>query len=278
VSVIVPTTGRASLARCVDSLLAQECDVPFEVVVVVNRAATDDLEGSVPAVRALYEPQPGPAAARNRGVRETSGDVVAFVDDDCVAAPGWLRSALATLARAGEPVVVAGNITRSGAEASWASLFDSVVFLRQESYVRRPGACVTANVVMPRAVLDRVGLFDESFVEAACEDWEWSSRARRQAVPIVFDRSAAVDHPCVSGIHELKLKAERIGRSERLLNERIGAGAGPTTLVRQVARQIRPVFRPMNLPARDRVRVACVAPAVAYWMWRAGRRERAARR
>jgi GT2 family glycosyltransferase len=37
---------------------------------------------------------------------------------------------------------------------------------------------VTANVVMPRAVFERVGPFDEAFLEA-CEDWEWSDRAQR---------------------------------------------------------------------------------------------------
>ena len=118
VSVIVPTIGRPSLQQCVDSLAAQVCDVPFEVIVSRAGLTPRSSTARFPGVRVVREPRPGPAAARNRGVRESSGDVVAFVDDDCVAAPGWLRSALATLARADEPVVVAGGITRSGAEGA----------------------------------------------------------------------------------------------------------------------------------------------------------------
>lgn len=273
-SVIVPTIGRPSLQQCVDSLAAQVCDVPFEVIAVTSGPDAQVLDCKVPGVRVVREPRPGPAAARNRGVRESSGDVVAFVDDDCVAAPGWLRSALATLARADEPVVVAGGITRSGAEAGWVSLFDSVTYLRQESYVRRSHACVTANVVMPRAVFERVGPFDEAFLEA-CEDWEWSARAQRQAVPIVFDPTAVVDHPCMSRLRDLKLKAERLGRSELLLNERSGAAARPPPLALQIARQLRHVRRLRHIRARDRLRVACVGLPVAYWTWRAAHRERA---
>ncbi len=62
---------------------------------------------------------------------------------------------------------------------------------------------------MPRAVFERVGPFEESVVEAACEDWEWATRARRRAAPVVFDPSAALDHPCMSRLPDLKLKAEQ---------------------------------------------------------------------
>ena len=127
---------------------------------------------------------------------------------------------------------------------------------------------------MPRAVFERVGPFDESFVEA-CEDWDWSTRARRRAVPIVFDPSAAVDHPCMSRLRDLKLKAERLGRGELLLNEKSGRAAKLPPLLLQVARQIRHVCRLKHIRARDRLRVACVGLPVAYWTWRAARRERA---
>ena len=41
-------------------------------------------------VRYVLEPHPGQSRARNRGILETTGDFVAFTDDDCVVDPGWL--------------------------------------------------------------------------------------------------------------------------------------------------------------------------------------------
>src|SRR3712207_7180803 len=46
---------------------------------------------------------------------------------------------------------------------------------------RSSGACVSANLFMRREIFLAVGPFDESFPEAACEDWERSLRARRRS-------------------------------------------------------------------------------------------------
>jgi predicted amidohydrolase/GT2 family glycosyltransferase len=278
VSVIVPTTGHSpSLARCLQSLAEQECGVPLEIVVVANGPRAADVDCRVPGVKVVCEPKPGPAAARNRGVRESSGEYVAFIDDDCTAAPQWLQSALTTLSRAGRPAIVAGTITRSGARATWVSLFDSVSYLQQESYVRYSGACVSANVVMNRSSFERLGPFDESFREAACEDWEWSTRAGRHSIPIVFDAAAVVDHPCMERLGQLKRKAERLARGELLLSKKRGRPAAPPTLRSQVRRHIGRARRMRYMGIADRFRVGCIGVPVAYWTWRATRREDARR-
>jgi GT2 family glycosyltransferase len=122
-----------------------------------------------------------------------------------------------TLENSKTDVIVAGAISRSGTEKNAISIFDSVTYLRQEDYVRYSQACVTANLCMRRETFLSVGPFDERFHEAACEDWEWSTRARRRAIPIVFDRLAIVDHPCMDHWRQLRRKAERLGRGELLL-------------------------------------------------------------
>lgn len=71
----------------------------FEVIIVDNRPEPDptswaSLE-SLPRVRVVAESTPGISAARNRGIREAGGGIVAFTDDDVVVDVGWLR-ALAT--------------------------------------------------------------------------------------------------------------------------------------------------------------------------------------
>ena len=66
-----------------------------EVLVVDNgptEPRTAEVAREFPGVRYTAEPVPGLDFARNRALREASGDIVAFLDDDAVAAPGWARA------------------------------------------------------------------------------------------------------------------------------------------------------------------------------------------
>jgi glycosyltransferase involved in cell wall biosynthesis len=102
VAVIVATVGReAQLERCLRSLLAQRAS-DFELIVVDNRPATgralrtvSALAAEDPRVRYLAERQAGSSIARNRGVRETNAELVAFTDDDVIVDSSWLEWLLA---------------------------------------------------------------------------------------------------------------------------------------------------------------------------------------
>jgi len=89
----VCTHGRPEMAaRAVCSLL----DQGVQDVLVVDNAPPDDstrriLEARAPSARYVVEPVQGLDFARNRALREARGDVVAFLDDDAVAAPGWVE-------------------------------------------------------------------------------------------------------------------------------------------------------------------------------------------
>lgn len=91
ITVIVCTRARrALLDRCLASL--RELDDPnHEILVVENDKVPIAAAVAGSNVRWTHEPQPGLAFARNRGIREARGDIVAFVDDDCEVDPLWLR-------------------------------------------------------------------------------------------------------------------------------------------------------------------------------------------
>lgn len=91
ISVVLCTRDRPEqLRRCLQSLAALE-DGEHELLVIDNH--TDPaVEASdlPPGARLVHEPEPGLDAARNRGATEATGDVVAYIDDDCEADPHWL--------------------------------------------------------------------------------------------------------------------------------------------------------------------------------------------
>jgi GT2 family glycosyltransferase len=109
VAVIVCTTGGRGdqLRRCLRSLRAQ-VDLEFELILVDNRPdrgttreIVEPLAAEDERVRYAPEPRPGLSVARNRGIAETDADLVAFIDDDVVADPTWLRWLVAPFSQRG---------------------------------------------------------------------------------------------------------------------------------------------------------------------------------
>jgi GT2 family glycosyltransferase len=96
-SIVVPTIYRRKdhLLRTVESLLSLNYP-DFEIVVVDNRPSTNhDPIPEFPSngrVRVVAEPLSGASAARNRGIAETTGEFIAFTDDDVIVDRDWLRA------------------------------------------------------------------------------------------------------------------------------------------------------------------------------------------
>ena len=96
ISVVVITLNRAEwLKDTLDSLVRQTRQ-PDEVIVVDN-GSQDNTEGVVSSfanklnVKYVSEKTRGIPYARNTGVRNATGDIVAFIDDDCIADENWLK-------------------------------------------------------------------------------------------------------------------------------------------------------------------------------------------
>lgn len=97
VDVIVPAYERPDLLdACLTSLRAA---TPNARIIVVDDASNDpavsEVAGGRGAILVRHPVNRGPAAARNSGLRESTSSIVAFVDADCAATPGWLQPLLA---------------------------------------------------------------------------------------------------------------------------------------------------------------------------------------
>jgi glycosyltransferase involved in cell wall biosynthesis len=116
---------------------------------------------SLPVVRYLTAAQTrGPAAARNRGWQVGRGEIIAFTDDDCIPAPGWLRAGVAAFTA--EVLAVSGRVVMplDGTPTDYER--DATGLARSQF--------VTANCFYRRSVLQMTGGFDERFTAAWRED------------------------------------------------------------------------------------------------------------
>jgi len=127
VTVVICTHQRAdSLARTLLSIVEQAAAANAEVIVIDNRS-TDHTPAVVecfPSVRYVHESRLGLCHARNRGWREAQAPIIAYVDDDAVAAPGWLQTIVDAFAD-GDPRLgcVGGAVLPEweGAPPAWMS-------------------------------------------------------------------------------------------------------------------------------------------------------------
>lgn len=209
VSVVVPTYRRdARLAFTLEGLAEQTLDRSrFEVIVV--RHEDTGLFAGLPAdldVRFITLPAPGPAMRRNRGWREARGELVAFTDDDCRPAPGWLAGLLDAYRNGpGEFVVLEG---RTEPDPDEAHLFSG---LARSMEVYGPNRWYpTCNLALPRELLAALGGFDEELAFWG-EDTDLGLRAERQGARLVYVDEAIVWH-CV---HVRSLRAALHDAAER---------------------------------------------------------------
>ncbi len=199
VSVVVPTFNRAgALCEAVESALAQSYQ-DFEII-VVDDGSTDDTPrivrerfGRDPRVRCLRRPNGGPAAARNDGIRQARGDLVAFLDSDDLWRPDKLRLQVEQLDGRPEAALSFCDALTEGGRPGAGTRFQGKRFRGDTSMrgiVEWSFPMCTPSVVVRRTVLDAVGLFDESF--ACNEDWDlWIRIAARY--PLVF-----IDRPLLT--------------------------------------------------------------------------------
>jgi len=217
VSVVVPVYNDPRLAACLEALarLALPQGWRLETVVVDNgsRDPVTSLCARWPDVRFLVETRKGSYAARNTGLRSTTGEVVAFTDSDCRPAHHWLLVALRRLADEPGIAAVAGRVQTvfdTDGPTTAPGWWDKVEAFPQRRYVAS-GFGVTANLIVRREAGAAVGWFDDEFLSGG--DANFGRRLTASGRTIVYEDAAVVAHPARTTWHELFSKGRRTAQA-----------------------------------------------------------------
>lgn len=224
-SVVVPVRNRQdAIGACIEALLAQEH--AHREILVVDNGSTDgtrDVIQRYPVTLLVEREIETSYAARNLGIRHAKGEIVAFIDSDCIAAPGWLAHLLPPFDDANVGAVV-GCI----ADAPPQSLAEQ--FTARIQPFARPDCgglktLLTANVAIRRNALERLNLFDAHLPTAGDVDLGWRIQLRL-GLTIAEAPEAVVWHSHRTTMRDVFAQYRRYGASEILLSTLYRGGAG----------------------------------------------------
>lgn len=206
-SVIVSTYNRCD--KLVHSLRAIERaaapdGVAVEIVVVDNnsRDATKAVVEQFAATSAVptryaFETAQGLSFARNRGIREATGAILACTDDDCIADPDWIANIWREFAADPDLGIVGGRVDLYSPDDRPVSIRTVSERVRYVDPIQIYSLIMGANLAFRRTVVERIGGFDPAFGGtrgATADDIDFIYRAMRAGFGVAFVPEIRVRH------------------------------------------------------------------------------------
>lgn len=210
VSVIVPIYGKLDYTlRCLKSIAANPPAVPFEVIVVDDCSPDDSAKvlAGVPGIRLESNPKNlGFIRSCNRGAALALGSHLCFLNNDTEVHPGWLDELFrsfdifpgtglvgskliypdGTLQEAG------GILWRNG--NAWNFGRGQDASLPVYNYAREVDYCSGASIMLPKALFNELGGFDEHYLPAYCEDSDLALKVRDKGLRVIYQPMSVVVH------------------------------------------------------------------------------------
>lgn len=225
VSIIIPAyNAAATLDKCLCAC-EQQTLKPVEIIVVDDGSADDTARiAEQYPVRYVHQENAGPAAARNRGAAEATGDIIAYTDSDCVPEANWLEDLVAGFSD-DAVVAVGGTYGIVNPESFLARIIHEEILFRHARLEDEVDFLGSFNVAYRKDAFEAVGGFDKDYTMASGEDNDLAYVLADQGGVLRFRPSAVVNHfhpidihkylptQCWHGFWRVKLYAKHPGRA-----------------------------------------------------------------
>jgi glycosyltransferase involved in cell wall biosynthesis len=188
ISIIVPSHNEAQyIPYCLESLVKLNFPTESYEIIVVDNGSTDETAVLSQKFTNLVYICPGMniSGIRNFGVKKARGNILAFIDADCIADENWLLNAVNSLKR---DVCITGSEVCIPDNALW---IERAWFSQGNSGRQAASHINSANLIVPSDVFKKIGGFNETL--STGEDYEFSMRAKK-IVKVISDNNIKVIH------------------------------------------------------------------------------------
>jgi glycosyltransferase involved in cell wall biosynthesis len=215
ISVVIPSYNSAhTIYRCIDALSAQTYTGEYEIILADS--SQDETQSivkfSFPKVIIIpFLQKTDPGTARNAGVQRSKGDIIAFIDSDCVADKRWLEY-IDSGHRAG--IRILGGSVKNGNNpqnnVAWAGYIAEFREYLPFGKMREVSHIPTCNISYDRTIFEQYGYFDGRFYPQ--EDLVFNHVLTEMGEKIIFNPELAVYHTHRETMHEFISHQYKIGR------------------------------------------------------------------
>ncbi|MGD2156265.1 MAG: glycosyltransferase [Anaerolineales bacterium] len=196
ISVVIPTLGRAVLEESLHWIVSGSA-WPGDLI-VIEQGDNAQVAGWIELLRSgginahhVHSSHRGRAAGLNGALGRVKTPFVAITDDDCFVDSNWLQN-MANRLRKNPESIVTGRVEAAGEDTT------IVVTSTTPTIYHKPrlkfDSMSGGNMGTSTVVVNKVGLFDEDPCMRAAEDAEWSYRALRSGISIIYDPDICVWH------------------------------------------------------------------------------------
>ncbi len=229
VSAVIPVYNcRETVGKCLKSLEALDHS-SFEIIVVDDGSTdgTGEICDGFPAVRVIRLERGGPSRARNVGIAQARGELIAFTDGDCIVDRRWLTELEKGLERT-EVAGVGGDQKSPEDETKTGRRIQEFLkligfmtdYIKTASIMQETEHNPSCNVMYKKSVLEEVGGFDEELFPS--EDVELDLKIRRRGHLLLYNPAAVVGHYRPGNYGDFASMMRRYGASQRYLVSKYG--------------------------------------------------------
>jgi GT2 family glycosyltransferase len=209
ISVIVPfLNARQTIIECLESLLTQSYKGSIEIILVDNNSNDGSLEEvkkyldekKLKFVKVIpHFSKKGAAAARNAGLKEAKGKILAFTDSDCIADKNWIKELVKGYTD-NTIGAVAGGI-KGYKPSNIFEKFSSIFTLKSlpnpgvfDRFTLLRGGFATANFSVRHSLIEKIGVFDEGLKKYWSDDYDLCARIYKNGYRINYVSDALIYH------------------------------------------------------------------------------------
>lgn len=214
ISVIIPSyNSESTIEKCIKALKEQSYKDPYEIIL-----ADSSIDRTPEIVSSLFpeityhhfDKKTDPGTARNKGLEMAKGEIIAFIDSDCVAEKDWLEN----IARhhAGEYRVVGGVVCNGNDPASnvaWAGYMAEFREFLPEMQPHEVEHIPTCNISYKKSIFSDYGFFQGRYYPQ--EDLVFNHLLRENGEKILCDPSIRIYHNHRTSLKDFLDHQKRIG-------------------------------------------------------------------
>jgi glycosyltransferase involved in cell wall biosynthesis len=196
ISIIIPNhNGEKTIGRCLEAACNSNYS-NFEVV-VVDDCSTDNsiaIIAPYPSRLIRLSEHGGASRARNAGAENSKGDVLFFIDADCLLQKDTLAKAASAYMKNGPEVIIGGTYTLLPYDQNFFSIFQSIfIHYSETKNIQNPDYIATHAMLIQAEVFKKNGGLNEEFMPIL-EDVEFSHRLKRMGYRLRMEPDIQVQH------------------------------------------------------------------------------------